>query len=149
MKKYSLLLIFLFFVNCSGYEPIFSSKNFNYSIDEIIFDENDKISRNISKKLINFSTQNKEKIKLKINSEEAEIILSKDKKGNPSIFEISISTNIEVLFQDSQKKIFKYNEKFSFNTQKNKFELNQYRNTIKDNLTNKIFDQIILQLRLI
>ena len=148
MKKYSKLLIFLLFLNCSGYEPIFSSKDLNYSFDEIIFDENDKISKNLSRKLLNFSTQNKEKLKLKISSEETEIILSKDKKGNPSIFEINIITNIEIEFQNRQEKLLKFTEKFSFNNQTNKFELNQYKNTIKENLTDKIFDKIILQLRL-
>ena len=149
MKKYSKLLIFLFFINCGGYEPIFSSKDFNYSFDEIIFNENDKISKRLSRKLLNFSTQNKEKIKLEIYSEETEIILSKDKKGDPSIFEVNIFTNIEIEFQNRQKKLFQFNEKFSFNNQTNKFELNQYKNTVKENLTDKIFDKIILQLRLI
>ena len=149
MKKYSKLLIFLFFINCSGYEPIFSSKDFNYSFDEIIFNENDKISKRLSRKLLNFSTQNKEKIKLEIYSEETEIILSKDKKGDPSIFEINIFTSIEIEFQNREKKLFKFTEKFSFNNQTNKFELNQYKNTVKENLTDKIFDKIILQLRLI
>ena len=149
MKKYSKLLIFLLFVNCSGYEPIFSSKDFNYTFDEIVFDENDKISKNLSRKLLNFSNQNKEKIKIKINSKETEIILSKDKKGDPSIFEVNIFTNIEIEFQNRQKKLFQFNEKFSFNNQKNKFEINQYKNTVKENLTDKIFDKIILQLRLI
>ena len=56
---------------------------------------------------------------------------------------------IDVEFSNKEKQIFNFNEKFSFNNQTNKFELNQYKNTIKENLIDKVFDKFILQLRLI
>lgn len=149
MKKYWSILFFLFFANCSGYEPIFSSKDFKYSFDEIIIDENNNISKKLYRKLISFSSQNKEKIKLKIISKDNETVLSKDSKGDPLIFEIDIQVLIDVEFSNKEKRIFNFNEKFSFNNQTNKFELNQYKNTIKENLIDKVFDKFILQLRLI
>ena len=149
MRKTFLFIIFLLTISCAGYEPIFSSKNFKYSFDEIIFEENDKISKKISRKLFNFSPKNMERIKIKINSEDDEIVLSKDSKGNPLIFEINIITEVKVEFNNTESKILKFNEKFSFNNQTNKFNLNQYRDSIKENLTDKIFDKIIFQLRLL
>lgn len=149
MNKIVLFTIFLFTVNCVGYQPIFSSKDFKYSFNEITYAENDKISKNISRKLINFSPKNMEKINIKINSKDDEIILSKDSKGDPLIFEINITTEVKVEFNTLESKVLKFNEKFSFNNQTNKFDLNQYRDSIKENLTDKIFDKIILQLRLL
>ena len=64
-------------------------------------------------------------------------------------FEIDIQVLIDVEFSNKEKQIFNFNEKFSFNNQTNKFELNQYKNTIKENLIDKVFDKFILQLRLI
>ena len=149
MKNNLLIFFFLLFVNCSGYEPIFSSKDFKYSFNEIIFDEDNDISKKLSVKLMKFSSQKQEKIKMKIDTKVNEIILSKDTKGDPLIFEINIQALIDIEFPDNEKRILKFNEKFSFNNQTNKFELNQYKKTIKENLTDKIFDKIILQLRLI
>ena len=148
MKKYLLILFCLFFVNCSGYKPIFSSKDFKFSFDEIIIDKNNKISKKLSRKLISFSSQNREKIKLKIDSKDNETVLSKDSKGDPLIFEIDIEVIIDVELTNEEKQTFNFNEKFSFNNQTNKFELNQYKNTIKENLIDKIFDKFIIQLRL-
>ena len=149
MNKIVLFTIFLFTVNCVGYQPIFSSKDFKYSFNEITYAENDKISKNISRKLINFSPKNMEKINIKINSKDDEIILSKDSKGDPLIFEINIFTEIKIEFNNADNKILRFNEKFSFNNQSNKFDLKRYKDSIKENLTNKIFDEIILQLRLL
>ena len=148
MKKCLLILFCLFLVNCNGYEPIFSSKDFKYSFDEIVIDENNKISKKLSRKLISFSPQNREKIKIKIDSKDVENILSKDSKGDPLIFEMNIEVIINVELSNGDKEVFNFNEKFSFNNQSNKFELNQYRNSIKENLIDKIFDNLILQLRL-
>ena len=52
-----------------GYEPIYSSKEQNFYIDTISTEIDDKISRNIEKKLKPYTEKNdKEKISLKINS---------------------------------------------------------------------------------
>ena len=65
------------------------------------------------RKLISFSSQNKEKIKLKIISKDNETVLSKDSKGDPLIFEIDIQVLIDVEFSNKEKQIFNFNEKFS------------------------------------
>ena len=89
-----------------------------------------------------------EKINIKINSKDDEIILSKDSR-EPLIFEINIFTEIKIEFNNADNKVLRFNEKFSFNNQSNKFDLKRYKDSIKENLTNKIFDEIILQLRLL
>ena len=69
MKKNFFILIFFFISQCVGYEPIYSSKEQNFYIDTIKTEIDDKISRNIKKKLKPYTKKNeKEKITLKINS---------------------------------------------------------------------------------
>ena len=147
MKKNFLFLIFFFAAQCVGYEPIYSSKEQNFYIDTISTEINDKISRNIEKKLKPYTRKNgKEKITLKINSNKIEKILSKDNKGDPVIFEIEISTNVAISYNNTAKTL-KFIERFSYNNQSNKFEFDQYKKNIEKNLIDKIFDKLIFKLR--
>ena len=147
MKKNFLILIFFFITQCVGYEPIYSSKEQNFYIDTISTEINDKISRNIEKKLKPYTRKNeKQKITLKINSNKEERILSKDNKGDPVILEIEISTNVVISYNNITKTL-KFVEKFSYTNQSNKFEFEQYKKNIEKNLIDKIFDKLIFKLR--
>ena len=147
MKKNFLILIFFFITQCVGYEPIYSSKEQNFYIDTISTEINDKISRNIEKKLKPYTRKNeKQKITLKINSNKEERILSKDNKGDPVILEIEISTNVAISYNNTTKTL-KFLERFSYTNQSNKFEFEQYKKNIEKNLTDKIFDKLIFKLR--
>ena len=147
MKKNFLILIFFFITQCVGYEPIYSSKEQNFYIDTISTEINDKISRNIEKKLKPYTKKNeKQKITLKINSNKEEKILSKDNKGDPVILEILISTNVVISYNNITKTL-KFLERFSYTNQSNKFEFEQYKKNIERNLTDKIFDKLIFKLR--
>ncbi len=149
MKKIFLFLLILAINNCGGYKPIFLGDDLNFFIENIEIKENDKIARKIEKRLRPY-TLNKDKIKynkinLEILSTLSERIISKDSKGNPLIYEIKIDINI-VYIKDEIKKNKNYMETFSINNQSNKFELGQYKKTIQDNLINKIFERIIIDL---
>ena len=147
MKKNFLILVFFFMSQCVGYEPIYSSKEQNFYIDTISTEIDDKISRNIEKKLKPYTKKNeKEKIELKIKSIKEEKILSKDNKGDPIILEIEISTNV-VISNNKMTKTLKFVERFSYTNQSNKFEFEQYKKNIEKNLIDKIFDKLIFKLR--
>lgn len=147
MKKNFFILIFFFVTQCVGYEPIYSSKEQNFYIDTIKTEIDDEISKNIEKKLRPYTKKNeKEKITLKINSTKNEKILSKDNKGDPVILEIEISTNVDISYNNIVKTI-KFEEKFSYTNQSNKFEFEQYKKNIEKNLIDKIFDKLIFKLR--
>ena len=147
MKKNFLILVFFFISQCVGYEPIYSSKEQNFYIDTISTEIDDKISRNIEKKLKPYTKKNeKEKIELKIKSIKEEKILSKDNKGDPVILEIEISTNV-IISNNKMTKTLKFVERFSYTNQSNKFEFEQYKKNIEKNLIDKIFDKLIFKLR--
>ena len=145
MKKIILILSFLLLASC-GYQPIFSSKTSNFLIEEIIYNENDKVSLKIRNNLTYLSkTENYIKvIRLKLSSEKKIDISSKDSKGDPLVYKMTISTNLEIYSSNEltmQKNITK---NFSYKNTENKFDLKQYEKTIENNLIETIKEDIIL-----
>ena len=145
MKKIILILSFLLLASC-GYQPIFSSKTSNFLIEEIIYNENDKISLKIRNNLTFLSnTENYIRvIRLKLSSEKKIDISSKDSKGDPLVYKMTINTNIEI-FSNNKKTLQKnISKNFSYKNTENKFDLKQYEKTIENNLIEAIKEDIIL-----
>lgn len=69
-------------------------------------------------------------------------------KGDPILYEIKLLVNVEYI-KNAKSKTKKYSEVFTYQNQSNKFELNQYKTNILNNLIERIFGQIILDLALI
>tara|TARA_Y100001958_G_C21235209_1_gene561477 strand:+ start:111 stop:566 length:456 start_codon:yes stop_codon:yes gene_type:complete len=149
MKKKLALVFLLFIYSCNGYKPIFSSKDIDFSINKIKLINDDKISQVIKKKLKPYTQSNEKKdiINLEISSEKKLEIIAKDSKGDPAVYEIIIKTNIKIISMYTEIREFDFTEKFSFNNQSNKFELEQYKKSIESELTNKIFEKFLLKLR--
>ena len=145
MKKIILVLNFLLLVSC-GYQPIFSSKTSNFLIEEIIYNENDKISLKIRNNLTFLSnTENYIRvIRLKLSSEKKIDISSKDSKGDPLVYKMTISTNIEIYSNSEMTKQKNIIKNFSYKNTENKFDLKQYEKTIENNLIETIKEDIIL-----
>ena len=147
MKK--LFLIILILLNSCGFQAIYSTNNSNFSIIEIESEQRDKISKRIKNNLKKYKakkkTSNKE-FKLKIISDKKVKVASKDKKGNPEIFEIQITLNLTAYNNNSIVSKKEFNETFQYDNDKNKFNLDQYKNVIEENLINKITENIILHL---
>ena len=148
MKKLIFVVIALFILNNCGYSPIYSSKNNNFYIDISQKDRsklNSKIGNNIKK----FSNQNSENIiQLEISSNKKINTISKDKKGDPSRFSMTISLTIKILNKNNYEinKTKSFTEKFDYNNNSNKFSLKQYEKDIEDNLINKIGKESIIYL---
>ena len=145
MKKIILILSFLLLVSC-GYQPIFSSKTSNFLIEEIIYNENDKISLKIRNNLTYLSNAENyiRVIRLKLSSEKKIDISSKDSKGDPLVYKMTISTNIEIYSNNELTMQKNINKNFSYKNTKNKFDLKQYEKTIENNLIETIKEDIIL-----
>ena len=146
MRKYNnlLLLIFIFLVNCN-YKPILSSTETGFSIDKIEFLNTNKINSKLEKQLsIYQKNKNKKKFyDLVIDINKNKTVSLRDTAGNPKIFIITISASIDVLENNNiiVNKIFE--ENFSYNNNKNKFDLNRYEKTIENNIINKLSERII------
>ena len=149
MKNIILLIILISLSSCSGYKPILTSKDINFNILDIKVNENDRISNNIKKKLKIYSDQEQKEntISLEINSVKQVYAIAKDSKGDDLVYEMRIITNIEIINLDTDNNKVKFEEKFSFNNQSNKFELEQYKKDIQNDLIDKIVEKLILNLR--
>ena len=150
MKKIFIVIILLILNNCSGYKPIFSSKDINFYIGEIIIKEDNKLIRNIVKNLKPYTIQNdKQRITLELDLNLKEAITLKDTKGNTVSEEMEIVLEVKTSLENNDQINFNFSEKFTFNNQSNKFELNQYKKRIQINLIEKIHQDLIMRLRAI
>jgi hypothetical protein len=149
MKKIILISLIIFLSNCAGYKPIFTSNQTNFYIEKIEISDDSKLVRKLIKSLKPYSVENgKQSITLKLDLNKQENVIMKDAKGDPASYEIKIKLNVDVITKDSNNKL-NFEENFTFNNQSNKFELNQYKKNTETNLINKIFENLILELRAI
>ena len=150
MKKIFIVIILLILNNCAGYKPIFSSKDVNFYIGEIIIKEDNKLIRNIVKNLKPYTIQNdKQRITLELNLNIKEAITLKDTKGNTVSEEMEVVLEVKTFLENNDQIKFNFSEKFNFNNQSNKFELNQYKKRIQITLVEKIHQDLIMRLRAI
>tara|TARA_B100000965_G_C19547756_1_gene738674 strand:+ start:210 stop:647 length:438 start_codon:yes stop_codon:yes gene_type:complete len=145
MKK---IFIVFFLVTACGYQPLYVKK------DEILFKKITLIGdKQINRKILS-STEIKEDKKISINNEiivESEINIittSKDAKGQPATFKSLL--NVEVIIIENGKEIKKrtFNETFDYNNIANKYDLSTYQDDVKDNLVNKIIEDLNIFLNL-
>ena len=127
---------------------MFSSKQTNFYIDKIVITEDDKLIRRIVKNLKPYTINNgKRKIELELILKLNETVVLKDEKGDVARQEIEITLDVKSILQDKKIEKFRFAEKFAFNNQSNKFELNQYKKNIQSNMIDKIYEDLILKLR--
>ena len=140
-------LVFLIFVltSCS-YSPIFSEKNYNFQLSDIIFtgekDINKFIKENFNR-IKSSSDLEKNKYKLLINSKEKRNIVSKDSKGDPLKFELIVTVEYEISNNEKLllKKIIQKNN--IYNNDSDLFKLEQSEKIIIENISGNISDNII------
>ena len=106
-----------------------------------------KIIRNIGSYKLE---QNKINYSLEVSSKNTNEITSRDSKGDPKTYRITIEVKIDV-FKEGQASLFNtinIKKDFTYNYQVNQFDLSQYKKDIIQNLTSKISEEIILKLQL-
>ena len=147
MKKIiTVLITFLFLTNC-GYTPIYSSKNFDFRITNIIPFKNNQLHSKVERRLQIFSNQEGQKIiTLKLDAQKQINTLAKDSKGDPSRYEMVINIKLEITYNQNQSITQSFQERFNYNSNVNKFELNQYEKETEDLLIDKNIDRIIVYL---
>ena len=89
----------------------------------------------------------KKKIKLILDLELNETVILRDEKGDMASEEIKMILDIKSILPNNEKRNFQFIEKFIINNQSNKFELNQYKKSIRSTMIDEIYEDLILQLR--
>ena len=145
LAKFVLVFMILGLTSCS-YSPIFSEKNYNFEINEIVLTgEKDvnKILREKFNRIKNNQNLEKKEYKLFINSKKQRNIVSKNSKGDPLKFELIINVQYEIIFNENlilKKTIEKNN---IYNNDSDLFKLEQSEKIIIDNISGNISDNII------
>ena len=148
MKKIIFIVIALFMLNNCGYTPINSSKNNNFYI-EISQKDRNKLNSKIENNIKKYSNQNSENtIELEISSSKKINVTSKDSKGDPSKFQMTVTLNINILSKNNYKinKAKSFFSNFNYNNNSNKFSLKQYEKEIENILINRITEESTMYL---
>ena len=81
-----------------------------------------------------------------LNTNLSKVTISKDSKGDPLKFEISITTSYQVINLEKTLIDRKINKKNNYNNDSDKFKLEQSEKIIVENLSEKIVDEIVSSL---
>ena len=140
-KFFLFFLLFLFLSNC-GYKPIYSTKNLNFTIENIE-KSNTSLNNKFAKSINTLkSKDNDKKIKIKIESNKEIKIKSKDSKGNALVFELEVFLKFVILDENNgSEKLF--SRKITYNNSDDKFKIKQYENELEDILITKVVEDLI------
>ena len=136
-------IIYLFLVSC-GFQSIYVSDKSDFSFNKSNALGDIKISKDIIRNLDGLKKDDGE-YELIIETTFKKDISSKNKKGDPEVFDMSLDVNV-TLKGDNNILRNRCREKLSYNNLKSKFELKQYENNLKSNLVQKITRDILIYL---
>lgn len=133
-----------------GYQSIYLNKNVkNFEFSKISSSGEDNINKNIisslSLKENEFDdTLNEISLDTYFKIEET----SKDSRGRSKSFRSNISVFVTISKNNKVIKSKNFKEEFTYNNKSNKFDLVEYQDVVKNNLVNKIIEDIVLYLNL-
>ena len=140
-KPFIFLILFLILSSC-GYQPIYSTKNLNFTIGNIE-KENTSLNNKFAKSINALTNRESDKkINIKIESDNKIRVKSKDSKGNTLVLELEINLKFTNLDSDDQaQKLLSRN--ITYNNSDDKFKLKEYENELEDILITKIIEDLI------
>ena len=147
-NKIFFLTIFIFLAQC-GYQTIYSNKNSNFNIVEIKIVNDQNIGRQIKNRLniLSNANINSDNYYLEIDSKFEKTTASKDKQGNPNTFNLIVSVKLTLTNNKNIKETKVFSEGISYDNSENKFSLKRYENSLKENLTERIVDNLLIYLQ--
>ncbi len=146
-NKIFFFTILIFLTQC-GYQTIYSNKNLNFNVTQIKILNDQNIGRQIKNRLglLNSNT-NADSFNLEIDSKFEKTTASKDKQGNPNVFNLSIFVKVNVTSESGIEQSKVFSEAINYNNSENKFNLKRYEDSLKENLTEKIIENLLLYLQ--
>jgi len=138
----------LIFLSQCGYQTIYSNKNLNFSVTQIKILNDQNIGRQIKNRLgLLSSNKNADNLNLEIDSKFEKTTASKDKQGNPNVFNLSIYVKVNLISESGIEQSKVFSEAINYNNNENKFNLKKYEDSLKENLTEKIIEDLLLYLQ--
>tara|TARA_B100001540_G_scaffold151992_1_gene134625 strand:- start:2314 stop:2772 length:459 start_codon:yes stop_codon:yes gene_type:complete len=141
-------IMLLLFVSSCGYNPIFSNKNSNFSIYELSSSGNSKLNKIINSRLKVYKDSNSlKKFSIGLETSLNKKIASKDSKGNPKTFRLSIESKVSIKDNDGNIRKKSFSKTIDYNNKSNKSQLKKYENETSRNLAEKVSEEIIIYLQ--
>ena len=140
-KPFIFLILFLILSSC-GYQPIYSTKNLNFTIGKVE-KENTSLNNKFAKSINTLTNKESDKkINIKIESDKNIRVKSKDSKGNTLVLDLEINLKFTNLDSDDQAQKL-LSRKITYNNSDDKFKLKEYENELEDILITKIIEDLI------
>ena len=147
-NKIFYLTFFIFLAQC-GYQTIYSNKNTNFNISELKILNDQNIGRQIKNRLDVFASagEDSDNYYLEVDSKFEKTTASKDKQGNPKTFNLIVIVRVNLTNKKNLKETKIFSEGINYENSDNKFNLKRYENSLKENLTEKIIDNLLIYLQ--
>ena len=148
MKKYSIIILILFFIQSCGYVPIYSkNQKIDFYIQSVNFNSSDKELANFIKSdLSNYFKKNAGKsfiISATIDYQKTSV--SKSAEAITEEYNLISNALFQINTENIDKKIT-ISETYKMNNFDDEFEERKYEQTIKKNMARSIVSKLILQL---
>lgn len=135
---FTILISTILFLNNCGYKSIYSSKKFSLSINKLDY-QNNKLNNKFARIIRSISNEDsKNGINLTFEANQNIKVLSKDKTGEPSIFEMKIE--IQIITNNRVENLI---GRETFNNDEDKFKLNQYQRQLETQIMERLTLQIM------
>ena len=141
-----IILGLIFVASSCSYKPVFFEKAYNFKIEKVNMSGDKEVNSIINRNLRFIKSKDqiyKKKYFVKINTTKERKIISKDSEGDPSKFEIIITTEYEIINNEQLLINRKIQQKNIYNNESDKFKLEQSEKIIIENLSEKISENII------
>ena len=141
-----IILGLIFVASSCSYKPVFFEKAYNFKIEKVNMSGDKEVNSIINRNLRFIKSKDqiyKKKYFVKINTTKERKIISKDTEGDPSKFEIIITTEYEIINNEQLLINRKIQQKNIYNNESDKFKLEQSEKIIIENLSEKISENII------
>jgi outer membrane lipopolysaccharide assembly protein LptE/RlpB len=145
MIRKNLLLIFLiFFLSSCGFTPIYvKNTSVNFSIEQINYTGDRELNNFLKTNLSQYKNEKNNKIYIEADSIYEKIILSKNKAGEVTNYQLKVE--VSFIIKPSNKKI-KIAEKKIMDSMDDKFEEARYERSIKQNFASSISNKLSFEL---
>lgn len=148
MKK--ILLIIILLTSACGYNPIYLNKNLdNFKFLTVTLNGDKEINRKIVSALsIKEDKSNLNNENLILDSSFKIEETSKNSKGQVTSYRSTITVKFTIKENNEIKNNKEFRDSFAYGNRENKFDLVTYQDEVKNNLTNKIIEEIIFYMNL-
>ena len=146
-----LFITLLSFNGCSGYKPIFSSNNLDFTITKYTINGDKILGKQLYSKLYNLSKSKKvnknRNIILLINISSNKNETTKDSAGKVLEYKITLNTKIEILNSSNENVILNevFVESSNYKVQSRYSETLKLENTTIENLINQTYQDLLIK----